>query len=530
MSQSNSAARAWRTEEGAALWLGWPESVISSLLAVDINLHQLASVCDELLATRLLGSIDGSRRTRLFLADEGRSTWTLGAALCDGAPETSALGEMSETSETGELVDRTLQLPLTYAGETVARLDFAGLPDVHPMLPADDWGLLASLAGAAVARQRHGSRIERSQVALASTTRYLDRLLGLISDGVVVLDLEGRILAVNSTAQAWLDAGIDAIGRPLHERLAPECGSAVLALVHMAARQASPVVRSMHLRLADDGGAATRTIEISVERIQPDPESSAGLLVCLRDLSALGEEAWFQRGEEVRSAQMTALADSLSRPMAAMRAYLSLLRDEISGTGRPVELWNSLDLQAEWVQSRLDTLGTLDQFRVRQPTWRDLPVNPNVLLDRALARVRTRLELRGVTFDISLTEPSLRALVDVEKCVLVLSHLLDELAHLMGGPGRITAELRHRRSPTSRVQLTLRGVAGPRPASASLVQADYPRLAAAAGVEETRSLYAMPLARSVVHRYGGTLLWDRPEDGVAAITLTLPCAPEETPS
>ncbi len=526
MSQSNSAALAWRTD-GDTHWLGWPESVITGLLAVDINLHQVASVCDELLAVRLLGSLDGPRRTRLILAEEGGATWTLGASLCDGAAETSAFGE---TGETAESVHRTLQLPLTYAGETVGRLEFSGLPDVHPLLPADGWRLLTSLAGAAVARQRHRSRIERSQLALASTTRYLDRLLGLISDGVVVLDLEGQILAVNSTAQAWLDAGIDAIGRPLHERLAPECGSAVLALVQMAARQASPVVRSMQWRLAGDGGAAARMIEISVERVQSDPESSAGLLVCLRDLSAMGEQDWFQRGEEVRSAQMTALADSLSRPMAAMRAYLSLLREEIPGTGRPVELWNSLDLQAEWLQSRLDTLATLDQFRVRQPTWRDLPVDPNVLLDRALARVRTRLELRGVSFDLSLTEPPLRAFVDVEKCVLVLSHLLDELAHLMGGPGRITAEVRHRRSPTSRVQLTLRGVSDPLPAASSPLQPDYARLAAAAGVEETRSLYAMPLARSVVHRYGGTLLWDRPEASVAAITLTLPCAPEETPS
>ena len=49
MSQSNSAALAWRTD-GDTHWLGWPESVITGLLAVDINLHQVASVCDELLA------------------------------------------------------------------------------------------------------------------------------------------------------------------------------------------------------------------------------------------------------------------------------------------------------------------------------------------------------------------------------------------------------------------------------------------------------------------------------------------------
>lgn len=332
----------------------------------------------------------------------------------------------------------------------------------------------------------------------------------------------------NEAAEALLHQySVDLVGRPLEAVLPSEAALVILAAAQLASRQEVPVTRTV--RLSAPAGPAGETegrlLEVTCERVQVDPESAPGVLLCLRDLDPASNEDWFQRGAERRDRQLAALSHSLLHPVAALRGYVELLSDELPNDPRTKELCSALDLQAEWLQSRLETLALMDQFRAKSVVWRDQEATPSALVDRAFGRVRSRLVARGIECEDRLRLGTPPVQVDIEKWVLVLSYLMDEVAYHLEGTGRLVVEERPRRSGGERLVLRIRAEAAAAPAAGDAPDPHrLEELLRATGLAELRLAHGMPLARTVIHHYGGTILWDWEPGGTAAVTLTLPLA------
>ncbi|MBK8231640.1 MAG: PAS domain-containing protein [Candidatus Eisenbacteria bacterium] len=518
-------------DEGRERWMGWERRLLEPLLIPDLNPVRLGEVLESLVSARLAERGRPNWRLYLYVRDEAADRYDLtgvwGAAL--PACTVPTLGNSLDAAQAeahavlaaaGESPGEVF-LPLEAEEGVLGFVLFRPLVGcVALATSAEELSFLGRLGGAALSRYSRTLRGESAaQHALASATRYLERMLALTNDAILLVDPEAQILAVNEAAELMLQQyAIDLVGRPLEAALPPEVSVAFMSGITLAARQEVPVVRT--LRLAPPRAGAPREVEANFERIQVDPEAPPGILICLRDLEAIAQQDWYRRSESRRDRTLAVLTHSLLRPVAALRGYLWVLRDELGEEPRHHELFSALDLQAEWLQSRLDTVALIDQFRAKSVLWRDQAVSVGTLLDRAMIRVRSRLFARGARLESPEIDLDERLWVDVDKWILALSALLDEVAHHLDGPGVISIEVRRTRAASGRLLLRMRG--GRLPKLPLENELPYEEMAARVGLNEIRSPEGMTLARTVVHHYGGTLLWDWEEEGTAAVTLSVP--------
>lgn len=517
--------------------MGWERSSLEALLETEATPVCIGEALDRLLSERAL---DGAaRRLLLYGRNEEEDRFDLlGAFGTSPLPLVKSVPRTGSSSVSRCEAETALQASSS-SGEVFLALetpsDLVGFAVLRPLgrerprsIPESDLWFLARVAGAALARWQRTQLQEGTQRALGSTTRYLERLLALTNDGVILLDSETRIGALNEGAEALLQQyAIDLIGRPLEAVLPAPAATALLAGAELAARQESAVNRIFRLpNLAGEGPSDGRQIEATFERVQLDSDSPPGLLICLRDLDALTKQEWFRRAEDRRDQQLSTLAQSLLKPFVALRGYLALLGDEVPGRSRGADLLQAANLQVEWLEQRLETMALLDQFRARSVIWRDQPIAPVAMLERAFERARVRLESRGIQVELRAPATEARLSLDVEKWVWTLSYLIDEVANHLGGAGAIVAEERPRRVGASRLVLRIRGErATTVPEFVDESEAPV-EPAPTLGWPQTRIAHGMSMARTVVHHYGGTILWDWEPGGAAAVTLSIPLESE----
>ncbi|MCA9726681.1 MAG: PAS domain-containing protein [Candidatus Eisenbacteria bacterium] len=527
-------------------WLGWERTGIERLLHQDLDHWQVGLCLSELLARRALqpgesfrfslyrhrADRDGYERVGHWAGR--RDGVTLHAERVVGAPP-------AEEVDGGRPIDPSCEifLPLdtesAVLGFALFRTDSEG---TLVELPAPELAFLSRVGGAALLRIADADRLRFAHRALASTNRYLEEAIELQSDALLAVDPEGRVVAANEAVESVLGVlPADLIGALVADALPNQTAVTLLAGAQMAASQSGIFHRLLRLTVpvrtdsdeavASDGRPSgpeagseleARTVEASFVCVQLDLEAAPGILVSLRDVQRGEDEEWFRArecaGEALRG-------DALLRPVAALRGYLGLLRDELPMRGRTLDLLHTLDLQAEWLQVQLESQSLMENFRRRQARWRDRPVSPWVLVERALGRVRSRLEACGVRALRNLPDDLPWIRVDVEKWVVALAHLIEWTLHRTPGSGTLVIE----EDPASRAdtRLKLRLFLEPSPTGR---QTDLESL----GIPDREFPYGLSLAKAVAHHYGGTLICDTRPGRMPLVELTIPLdASEEWP-
>ncbi len=166
-------------------------------------------------------------------------------------------------------------------------------------------------------RERTG-QLEVAYRDLAQQHTRLDVILRNVADGLVVTDLEDRVIVVNPVFAAILGrpAG-DLMTRPLGQVLANE---ALLDIV-VQARERPAVVFSVNIPLAESVYQASACALVGVDH------SIQGVVTVLHDITQEIEAI------EARTQFVSAVAHELRVPLSSIRGFGDLLR---SGVGGPV--------------------------------------------------------------------------------------------------------------------------------------------------------------------------------------------------
>ena len=508
----------------APTWMGWEIERMERLLHADLDVWQLGTCLSELLALRLVPE-EVTFRSSMYRheAEHNRyervGEWSGQLAAdsvharptCEPQPAEQELDQARQIDSSRELF-----LPLeaeAVLGFVLFRVD-ADL--LSRSVSAGDLSFLGHVAGGALFRIQESERLAFAHRALASTHRFLEEALELQRDAVLAIDPEGRIVAANEALEAVL--GIhpsDVIGRLAADAFPNQTSATLLAGAQIASQQTGRFHRLLRLMVPNHDPASAgralqaRTIEASFACVQLDLDASPAVLVSLRDVHHGEDETWFREREGVGEALR---GEALLRPVAALRGYLGLLRDELPMRGRILELFHTLDLQSEWLQVQLESHALLEEFG-RGSRWRDRAVSPWVLIERSVARVRSRLEARGIRTVRNVQDDLPWVRVDVEKWIVALSHLMEWVVHRVEGPCVLIVE-EDTSANCGQVMLQIR--LEPSPGTRS--RADLETL----GIPDREFPYGLPLARSVVHHYGGTLVCDASAGRLPSVRFSIP--------
>lgn len=254
-------------------------------------------------------------------------------------------------------------------------------------------------------------------------SRYAGWLVGSIRSGLVAIDEQGSVCALNDSAHRLLGcAGADAaaaIGRDCREALGGEPAVVERLLATLAGDEAPG---RAELALAGRPGRPGPTIGYTAAPVRDEAGRARGAVMQFRDLTPYERSAEQDRLRDRLAAlgEMAAgLAHEIRNPLAGMEILTGLLRRRLGE--QPEELALVNELAAE-IRRAAETVTASLEF-VRPESLRADPVDPIELLEESLAKARARVPFGGeVTRDYAETLPALCA--DGERLECVLTNLM----------------------------------------------------------------------------------------------------------
>jgi two-component system phosphate regulon sensor histidine kinase PhoR len=373
-------------------------SPFGQLLMATVPLH------DDTLTTELL-------RVAIFVDEGGQTLKTITYSLV-------LLGMIAVVTALGIalLVSRWVTAPLNHLTESISHWPNNETSLEIAQHRKDEIGQLAQAFSVMAGELR--SQIE----ALATERVQFDAVLEYMTDGVVIVDAEGKVRLMNPAAERLFEARPDGcIGKSLIEVV-----------------RHHQLVDLWQKSLANDR-QYNLTLEMTPNRLFVQAIATplggtlkGNVLLVIQDLTRV------RRLETVRRDFISNVSHELRTPLATLKALTETLQegaleDPLMARRFLEQMDKEIDNMTQLVRELLE-LSRIESGKV--PLNRQ-PISPSVLLENAASRMRLQAERVGLALEV-LTDPNLpMVLADRERIEQVLINLLHNAIKFTPPGGRI---------------------------------------------------------------------------------------------
>jgi two-component system phosphate regulon sensor histidine kinase PhoR len=372
---------------------------------------------------------------------------------------------------------------------------------------ADDLGVLEEQVG----------EMARSVAATITELRVsrerLEAILRSMVEGVVVSDLDGRVVLMNVRAQELLDVppGFEVQGRPLVEFARdPAWGDVTRDLA-----DGTPVL-SRDLTI----GPGDRTLQLNAVRLSAADGEVFGLVFVLHDITEI------RRLEVIRRDFVANVSHELRTPLTAMKGYAETLLGP-AGDDRDTarRFLAVIDRHSERLGRLIEDLLALSDLELGRTPLRLAPVEIDAAVDDVLQIFAHRFSSLRVTAEIAPGTPPV--LADGDQLRQVLINLVDNAVKYTPAGGQVRVRARPSRPPErgGMVQIAVEDTGIGIPAR------DIPRLTERFfRVDKARSRalggtgLGLAIVKHIVQLHGGTLAITSAVGAGTTVQVSLPVA------
>ncbi|HWP34161.1 MAG TPA: ATP-binding protein [Thermodesulfobacteriota bacterium] len=376
--------------------------------------------------------------------------------------------------------------------------------------------------------------LERASDTLGSG--FAEDVLDSMDDGVVVVDRDGRAIALNQAAEALFGVSrAAAVGAPLAAWL-PR-GAALAAL---AARCLGSGLSCADSDVPLEGRRGQRlSASVVCSPLTRGDGSAAGAVLVIRDQARLKAlEGDVRRAERLTTWRTLAagLAHEVKNPLGGIKGAAQLLRDELRRQPALAPLGEYVEVMIREV-SRIDRLLTDLLAFSEPPPPRFAPVNLNGLLDGILL-LQGAAEARGEVTIVKEFDPSLPEIrADAEQLTQVFVNLIKNAFEAMAGRGtlrvvsRVDTDYRIRRAGGAGDHGTQVVAVDISDTGPGIPPADLPRLFTPFFTTKPRGTgLGLALSHGIVHAHRGSIAVRSEPGRGTTVTTWLPVAPDGLPA
>ncbi len=294
---------------------------------------------------------------------------------------------------------------------------------------------------------RKNAELSASLAEVSALKNYLANILESISDGVVAIDLDRRVVALNQAAAAILPAiPPRREGEPVEGVFPPE--GRELARVLVQALQSGRGQGNVEVQVTPEGGPP-RSLSVSASPIRNEAGAVLGAVETFRDLTELKEleERARRRDRLTALGEMAAgVAHEIRNPLGGIALFASNLRRKLPAGSRESD-------QADRIVAAVASLDRivadmLTFTRSRPPDRRPTPLEH--VVGSALALAASTLSEKQIAVREEFATAEARYPLDSELLARAFLNVILNAAQVLPTGGRLTIALREERNGPQR--------------------------------------------------------------------------------
>jgi PAS domain S-box-containing protein len=339
-----------------------------------------------------------------------------------GAAEQNALGYVG--------------FPLVSRGRTIGVLSL--VTTKHRDFSAGEITFLQAICGAAAVsidnaliHQDIQRRAEKLAGEIALQKQYAENVVRSITDGVLTVDTENRIVSWNRGAQAITGyAAEEAVGH-LCEELGLHFDAEGRTLcqsegcpIEEIRRTYLPVgAREVSARHRD---GRTLTVSISAAPLHDDKGEFQGVVMVFRDVSRERELVdGIQRADRAKSAFLASVSHEIRTPMNAIMGFTQLLLRDPSLTAGQRQYLETIGRSSEHLQTLIDDVLEMSKIEAGRVSVQSSTFNLRALVADLTGMFRLRTESKRLRFEVEVPDEVPESVVtDERKLRQILINLL----------------------------------------------------------------------------------------------------------
>lgn len=349
------------------------------------------------------------------------------------------------------------------------------------------------------------ARLRETLEEISAEKRKAEAVLTHMSDGVLAVDRQGRVLVVNPAARALLGVTGDAQGRALGEVVGePALTAALVAAVETGAEQ--------ECRFARPGGGVLRA------RVAPLPDQEHGVGGAVSIIRDVSQE---ERLEAMRREFVANVSHELRTPLTTVKSYVETLLDEgMEDREMALRFLRTVSGEADRMARLVNDLLTLSLIDAGRLFLEREEVHLPELVASVGEKFLERCQRKGVVLRTRFAEGLPPVLVDAQRLEQALANLLSNAVDFTPAGGTIDVEVTASgEEAVIRVRDT--GVGIPAEDLPRVFERFY-RVDKARSRELGGTGLGLSIAREIVEAHGGRIeLASRPGEGTTA-TILLP--------
>lgn len=277
--------------------------------------------------------------------------------------------------------------------------------------------------------------LERNLALLDSLKRYQDDIFRSMDEGLLTVDIEGRIVTVNRIGAKLLGVDPDAAAaRPTLEAVVGACGQ--LTRLIRAGLEGGEAVSHAEVELPGSNGDLPVPLGVSTAPLLDAAGTRLGLLVLFRDLTEIKAlEARMRRADKLAAlgTMSAGLAHEIKNPLAAIKTFIQLIPRKFDNEVFREKFSVTVPRELDRVNGIVESLLEL----ARTPRMAFGPVDLNDEIRKVLDLHSKQIEERGVVCEPALAAdlPAVRA--DAEYLHRAFSNLVLNAIQAMPEGGRL---------------------------------------------------------------------------------------------
>lgn len=341
----------------------------------------------------------------------------------------------------------------------------------------------------------------------------IDAILKSVVDGLVVADLNGRVILMNREAEKLAGVTLgEAFSRPIgtlfSEKGLSEQVSSVLA--------GKAVERPVEWELINHGSTQPRSIQAHTAVVQSREGQKTGTITILRDVTREREL------DRMKNEFISTAAHELRTPLTSVMGFSEILLNQeefgITDPSQQKELLANIHQKAQRLESIISDLLDLSRIQAGMMITLDrAPCDIGKLLKQVVAEHQK--ESGRHRFELSMPEGPFELTADRKKLEQVLENLLSNAVKFSPQGGRIAVSS-HVMGNHFQITVENKGI-GMTPEQLEKVFDKFYRVDASDTAEQGLGL-GMSIAKSIVEAHGGKIWVESEPDKGTRVSFTIP--------